>query len=135
MNNQKQGITCTYCGQPAKLIAGHQLYKSKPELSKTYFWRCAACDAFTGCYPKTKTPNGNLSNAAGRTAKAQARAAFNPLWLGNGPMSYKQATTWLADALKLPESMCNIGLFEPLICARVVVLCAKYIAEHRKPVL
>lgn len=79
------GVCCDYCGRPARLVGGAEVYPHRPDLSSKRFWLCRPCDAWVGCHPKAEprrgglgdgtVPLGRLANADLRRAKQRAHAA------------------------------------------------------------
>lgn len=126
-------VLCEYCGAPAALVEGRDIYqgpnRDRRFLSKP-FWACLPCKAWVGCHPDTEIPLGRLADEQLRRAKMAAHAAFDPLWKHkvvapeltqqrNRPLAYK----WLADALRIPVDDCHIGMFDLATCKRVVAVC------------
>lgn len=121
-------IKCDYCGNPAKLVTGKEVYPHHPDLHRLNFWQCAPCGAFVGCHKKeggngdgTK-PLGRLANAELRAARKRAHAAFDPVWR-EGHMKRKQAYDWLAKELQIPAAQCHIGMMDLETCRRAVAAC------------
>ena len=112
-------VLCPYCGKPAKLVTGADVYPHIERLASRMFWRCRGCDAHVGCHEGTSTPFGRLANAELRRARQRAHEAFDPLWKGR-EMSRRAAYAWLAAALKIDETNCHIGMFDVADCERVV---------------
>lgn len=131
----KHQPTCQYCGKPANLATGDDIYQHRPDLWSLKFWCCEPCGAYVGCHKKGSTalvgkrqilsdgtlPLGVLANAELRKAKSAAHAAFDPAWR-NGVMSRSAAYTWLASALGIKKHDCHIGLFSVEQCQRVIQL-------------
>lgn len=114
-------IRCDYCGEPAALITGRELYPHRPDLTHVRAWKCAPCDAWVGCHRGTTRPLGRLANADLRAAKQAAHAAFDPLWRGT-KWRRSAAYRWLAQQMGLPAKQCHIGMFDANQCARVVAI-------------
>lgn len=111
-------MNCDYCGKPAELVTGDEIYPHRPDLSRLRFWRCEPCDAHVGCHRGTTRPLGRLANAELRRAKMAAHAAFDPLWK-SGRMSRSEAYAWLADRLGIEADVCHIGMFDVAMCELV----------------
>lgn len=114
--------TCPYCNASAFLVTGREIYPHRSDLYEKYYYRCKPCNAFVGCHPGTKRPLGRLANTDLRHAKMAAHAAFDPLWKQRA-MTRRQAYAWLAETLDIPANQCHIGLFDLVLCARVVEAC------------
>lgn len=123
-------LSCSYCGDPARLVFGTEIYPHRADLWMKLFWHCAPCGAWVGCHQGTDTPLGRLANAELRGAKQRAHAAFDPLWqrkqLRDG--CSKNAArgagyAWLAKQLGVEPKDCHIGMFDVQQCLRVVEVC------------
>lgn len=122
-------LLCPYCGNPAELVTGADVYPHREDLHLKKFWRCSPCKAYVGCHAPNKRmglvgtePLGRLANDPLRKAKRLAHAAFDPLWKeGQAPRS--KAYGWLSQALGLPLDKTHIGEFDESTCLRVVALC------------
>lgn len=119
-------VNCDYCGKPAKLARGFELYPSRKDLAKLYFWACDPCGAYVGCHRDSNAvPLGRLADANLRSAKRIAHAAFDPLWKEFG-MRRADAYQWLAESLGIPGSECHIGMFDVETCRKVQRLATDY---------
>lgn len=114
-------VLCDYCGQPAPLVTGRDVYPHRPDLGRKWFYICLPCGAWVGCHPGTTNPLGRLANAELRAAKMAAHAAFDPLWK-SGRMKRGQAYGWLAGKLGIAKNECHIGMFDADRCRRVVAV-------------
>lgn len=109
-----------------------QLVDSKVIYGKTYEkspmrWLClnSKCGAHVGCHPDSYTPLGKMADAATRTARRRAHAAFDPIWQA----SSKSRGEWyrrLAQRLGIPKEECHIAWFDKAACEKVVALCEDY---------
>lgn len=117
-------VNCNYCGEPAKMISGKQLYYGKgyPHLDKLMYWQCVPCNAHVGTHKNTSKPMGRLANPALRKAKSAAHNAFDPLWQ-DGEMSRTEAYGWLAHAMAIERKNCHIGYFNLDECLQVLIVC------------
>lgn len=136
-------VRCQYCGQPAVLRHGDEVYPLRSDLHHRMFWVCKPCKAWVGTHKGTDEPLGVLANAELRAWKQKAHSTFDPLWqeklrrrqIEQG-MTYKKAFArgsgykWLAEQLGINRQDCHIGMFTVEQCKRVVELCEQY----RKPV-
>lgn len=120
MNDLK--LTCPYCGEPAQLLTGKQIYPHRRDLHDKPIYCCSACDAYVGCHPGTNCPLGRLANPGLRRLKMEAHAAFDPFWK-RGRMTRKDAYGWLATKLGISARECHIGMFDEEQCRRVVREC------------
>lgn len=119
----KRRVLCNYCGQPAGLFAGKDVYPDRPDLSHLNLWVCWSCDAWVGCHETGdgQRPLGSLANEETRAARNAAHAAFDPIWQ-QGEMTRPAAYAWLARALGMHESECHIGMMDAVTCRRVVAI-------------
>lgn len=115
-------VTCDYCGQPAPLVTGADVYPGLPALARRRFYKCDPCHAWVGCHPGTIKPLGRLANAPLRRARVKAHDRFDRLWRG-GRMKRTDAYAWLAEQLGIKPEDCHIGMFDAAACARVVEVC------------
>lgn len=122
---------CDYCGKPAKLVKGDEIYQHRKDLHDKKFWECIPCDAWVGCHPRSIRPLGRLANAVLRSAKSAAHREFDKLWR-NGGMSRSRAYAWLAERMEIPPSKCHIGMFDEYQCAEVIVHCAQGVRKNAR---
>ncbi len=115
----QEQVHCPYCGRPAVLVTGREVYPHRPDLAHKYLWTCEPCDARVGTHKGTKEPLGRLANAELRRAKMDAHAALDPLWR-SGELTRSQAYEWLAGALGINSEECHIGMFDLEQCGAVV---------------
>jgi hypothetical protein len=112
-------LDCRYCGQPARLVSGDQIYPHRPDLARLKFWRCSPCDAWVGVHQGTDNALGILAKAELRRLKSRVHAAFDPIWLAEDKdrrMKRSEAYRWLAEGLGIPEEECHIGMFDEDRC-------------------
>jgi hypothetical protein len=114
-------VTCPYCGQPAYRVSGLAVYPHRKDLSHKRFWLCEPCNAYVGCHPDGR-PLGVLADAALRTVRSDAHAAFDPMWK-HGRRTRSAAYRWLAGRLGLAAHECHIGGFDTATCERVIAVC------------
>lgn len=125
MTRNTQIVMCSYCGNPAKLSTGTDIYPHRPDLQSLRFWRCAPCDAYVGChkagtgYGDGTKPLGRLANAQLRKAKQAAHAAIDPYWR-EGRLRRGEVYSRLAMLMNLREHEAHIGQFDEIQCAKVV---------------
>jgi hypothetical protein len=115
-------VTCDYCGDPAVLVTGREVYPHRPDLAHRQFWRCEPCAAYVSCHDGTTHPMGRLANAELRAAKIAAHAAFDPLWRARG-WKRNAAYRWLAEQMGMPRADCHIGMFDVERCQQVAAVC------------
>lgn len=120
-------VLCDYCGQPAELVTGAEIYPRRPDLAHKQIWSCSPCGAYVGCHDHSDAvPLGRLANAPLRIAKQAAHAAFDPLWREKGSgMRRAEAYAWLADALGIRKRDCHIAMFDVDDCNRVIAACRR----------
>lgn len=129
-------ILCDYCGLPAKLVTGREIYAHRVDLASKNFWNCSPCGAWVGCHPGTLNPLGRLADTALRAAKQRAHAAFDPIWqkecAGTGfkGRARRSAYAWLADAMGMKPEDCHVGKLDVAECDRVVELCRVRIIDE-----
>jgi len=110
-------MICNYCTKEAELVRGNVIYPHRTDLYNLNFWKCFPCNAHVGCHKPNKEhghtgtePYGLLANGRLRYYKMQAHKYFDPIWK-DGPMTRKEAYTWLAIKLNIPLEDCHIGNF------------------------
>ena len=104
-------MICRYCGRPAKLASGYEVYPHRVDLHSKKFWVCFVCDARVGCHEGTTRPLGELANSELRDYRMRAHDEFDYIWK-SGYMSRGQAYRWLASKLRIPREKCHIGKFD-----------------------
>jgi hypothetical protein len=114
-------VDCDYCGKPAGLFTGKDVYPHRKELAHKLFWVCWSCDAWVGCHDEGDghRPLGDLAREDLRDARRAAHDAFDPLWQ-SGVMKRADAYAWLSHATGIPEFRCRIGMMDVEQCRRVV---------------
>lgn len=116
-------VKCDYCGNPASLVTGKEIYPNRPDLYSNKIWMCLPCRAWVGCHKDSNAvPLGRLANDDLRKAKSKAHSAFDPFWK-SGKMRRKDAYAMLAGLLGIQAKDCHIGMFDIEQCARVVDVC------------
>ena len=138
-------ILCPYCGNPARLVNGSEIYKFRKDLAFLKFWKCGPCDSYVGCHKQgaiVQTESGNvvsdgtmplgrLANAELRKAKSDAHMAFDVFWKyeDNKGKARRDAYKRLARALGIKFTECHIGSFDVAMCKRVLAVCNDMAAE------
>lgn len=115
--------TCGYCGCPASLVSGDQIFGTG-RFSDKLFWLCPTCDAYVGCHHRSQKPLGTLAQRDLRAARKQAHATFDPVWK-SGRTSRNAAYAWLAERLEIPLDECHIGMFDEATCRRTIAVCVE----------
>ena len=118
-------ITCQYCGQPAKLVKGSEVY-AHPKFANLNVWECLPCNANVGTHKGTTIPLGTLANETLRTARIQAHKLFDKLWLGNKNRCRTTAYAMMARAMELPKIDCHIGHFNQDQCNKLIAFCITF---------
>lgn len=113
---------CPYCGAPAALVTGREVYPHRPDLYAKPYWACLPCGAWTGCHPGTTKRMGRIANSETRRLKMAAHAAFDPLWK-SGRMSRKKAYSWLQEQTGLSARDCHIGWMDDEQLRRIPGIC------------
>lgn len=121
-------VDCDYCGRPATLTTGRELYGQSGSRGRRLYWRCDPCDAHVGCHPGSDGPLGSLAKKAVREARIRAHNAFE-LLIECG-LTRRDAYTWLRNQMGLDERACHIGRFDVERCRRVVNICSAYKSRH-----
>lgn len=118
MNDILEAKVCPYCGSGTKLVDSSVVYNRS--FGPVYVCKnFPECDAYVGCHPKSLQPLGRLANRTLRAWKKNAHTLFDPLWK-QGAMSRREAYSWLAVEMDLPEEVCHIGMFDVEQCKEVV---------------
>jgi hypothetical protein len=114
---------CNYCNTSSSLVTGEVVYPHREDLWNKHFYYCNNNHdpAYVGCHPNTTTALGRLANSELRALKSKAHKAFDPLWK-SGKMTRKQAYTWLADNLNIPDYEAHIGMFDEARCLVLIKL-------------
>lgn len=127
MENLKRfrSIECNYCGKPAKVVRGGDLYGPNHHLSGKYFYCCKDCDAWVGMHEGSFKPFGTLANASLRKKRLAAHKVFDPLWSNQKKpvVARREAYLWLANKLNIPVEKCHIGMFDSKMCDKVIRFC------------
>lgn len=124
-NQIERPVMCHYCGKPAVLATGADIYPHRPDLEALRFWRCVPCGAYVGChkagngYGDGTRPLGRLANAQLRTAKQAAHAAIDQYWRIGG-RSRREVYARLSELMGMREA--HIGEFDEAQCAKAVQL-------------
>jgi hypothetical protein len=115
--------SCPYCGNPAKLVTGRQVYPHRKDLAARRYWLCSPCKAWAGAdWNKGFAPSGRLANAELRAEHAAAHRAFDPIWKSR-EMTQNGAYRWLSEQLGMPKALVRIGFMDAAMCRRVVEAC------------
>ncbi len=138
-------LNCPYCGDPAKLVLGADLYPHRDDLAARIFWRCAPCDAHVGCHQagtshvvngerivhKGDEPFGRLANATLRKLKQQVHSHLDIWWKAEHKWRRHPAYTpkprypgarrnevyaWLSKELGLDSAETHVGMFDEAQC-------------------
>lgn len=127
---------CPYCGSPAELVKGIDMYPHRPQFFGSWFWRCKPCDASVGCHRADcgfgdgTRPYGALANKQLRDWRGRAHRAFDPLWASPvSKLDRARAYQWLAGKLGVREPDAHIGGLSEPMCRRVVTLCVTKLKE------
>ena len=69
-------VLCNYCGKPAQLHGGKDVYPHRKDLVERKFWVCWSCDAWVGCHlgGNGEEPLGELANEELRAARISAHS-------------------------------------------------------------
>ena len=118
-------VICNYCGRPAELVNGDQIYKNR-KYQHLKFWLCRRCNAYVGCHKKHKvyspdgtTPFGSLANQELRSLRNRVHNLFDPLWKYS-KVSRNKMYQWLAGKMEMDIKECHIGSFNRRQCQRAI---------------
>ena len=115
---------CPYCGKPAVMATGDEVYSQRLDLDEKRFWCCWPCDARVGCHPGTRNPLGTLANAPLRRLRNQVHALFDPFWKRARKQRGKErraAYARLANDLGIPSSECHVAHFDADRCEKALI--------------
>lgn len=112
---------CPNCGSKVWIGSNATIY-GKEFGEWPWALMCTGCDSYVGLHPFTGIPLGTLATPEIRAARKKAKAAFNPLWEGDGaPMTRTAAYEWLAAALGIENTEeCHIAWFGVEQCNAVI---------------
>jgi hypothetical protein len=96
-----------------------------------WFWLCSSCWAYVGVHRASLKPLGSPAGKETRLARADAHAAFDPLWRKRMALSGISQTKarnrgykWLAEQLGIENPKhCHIGWMDAATARRVVEIC------------
>lgn len=154
---------CDYCGMPARLVTGQELYPHRDDLQMVNAWKCDPCEAWVGCHragvrvllgttpviSDGTLPLGRLAKSDLRAAKQRAHATFDPYWKNMSDWlthpAYDPAVryagarrrrlyAWLAKEMGIPPHQCHIGMFDVEQCQQVVQIMSR-VGKMRPPCL
>lgn len=118
-------MNCNYCNKPAVWVENKEVYGRN--YGKSYMiWLCKPCDAYVGCHLNTEKPLGTMANKKLRALRIKAKDLFisfklNGKWNGD-PQKKNVAYRWLRDNLKITADECHFGLFNEVMCKKVIEL-------------
>ncbi len=110
---------CPYCKVKAVKVSGMEIYPHRPDLHKKMFYSCPECDAYVGTHTVSGKPLGTLANGELREKRRKLHVVFEPLWNGTQG-TRREAYTWLASKLNIPEAACHIGMFDSAACDKAL---------------
>lgn len=123
-------VLCDYCGMPAQLHLGPDVYPGRKDLAGLHFWVCWACDAWVGTQAgdERHRPQGALAREDLRDARRAAHEAFDRLWQ-RGLMTRAQADEWLARVTGIAQPGCHIGMLDVDECLRVAAKASDFLPD------
>lgn len=114
-------MTCNYCGNPAKLVMGREIYPFLKRLHGRFFYLCRPCDAYCGTHQADQKPLGTLANKTLRAMRMRCHDKFDKLWK-TGEMSRHEAYKWMQDVLNIPAEDAHIGMFDEDRCKKLLTV-------------
>ena len=116
-------VLCPYCGNPAALVTGNELYPHRPDLYYKRSWVCEPCDAYVGCHKMSNHPNGksgttplgSLAKRPLRELRTKCHKLFDPMWR-SGRFSRGHAYKALAKRLNIKPQDCHFSWFNDEQC-------------------
>lgn len=108
-------MDCNYCGKPAKLVMGREIYPYLKRLHGRFYFQCKPCDAYCGTHQATNEPLGTLANKPLRAMRMRCHDRFDKLWK-DGTMSRHDAYKWMVEVLNIPAEEAHIGMFDVERC-------------------
>lgn len=125
MKKRRKGIQvtapqCPYCGSRTVLRSADGIYQSNLDGAMLYVCKnYPSCDAYVRAHLGSNLPMGIPANWQLRRLRNEAHHYFDQLYK-SGYMTRKDAYTWLASTLGLPESEAHIGYFGEHYCHIVI---------------
>ena len=101
-------------------------YKYRKSGQPRKFYGCSQfpnCRAAHGAHPDGR-PLGVPANGPTKRARVAAHAAFDKFWKRKH-WKRSRGYRWLQGELNLANKQCHIGLFDEVMCAKVIALCQK----------
>lgn len=115
---------CPYCHSSVTFTSHAVLYGGRTFSDWPYIYLCdnQTCLASVGVHAGTRHPLGTLADAATKTARKNAHAAFDPIWKNqkNKGKARTEAYAWLAKELDIEVWRCHISWFDVSYCKAVI---------------
>tara|TARA_Y100000310_G_C20598044_1_gene771534 strand:- start:103 stop:510 length:408 start_codon:yes stop_codon:yes gene_type:complete len=126
-----QGKICPYCNSEPEFVDSSEVY------GKSYgmIYLCRKCDAYVGVHKGTNKALGRLANKELRGYKKEAHKYFDNLWkraIAQGRSkkdARKSAYKWLSVELEMHVDNTHIGMFDIMLCRRVIEICRPFFKE------
>lgn len=113
---------CPHCQGLVEIKHHEQIYNGRRFGDWPWVYACNDCDSYVGMHPFTNLPLGTLATMETRSARHQAKAAFNNYWMSRG-ISRTAGYKWLAEQLGIERSKCHIGWSDKAQCERIIKVC------------
>ena len=99
------------------------------------FYGCSTypkCLASHGTHPDG-APLGIPADRITKRARIEAHKVFDQLWKDNGPMTRKDAYSWLRRQMKMTKEECHIGKFDEESCNKIIDFVAEELKRRGEP--
>jgi len=119
-------MNCPYCGEPAMLKTGADLFPNRPIIARKKFYTCEPCDARVGCHDETEVALGTMANPELRRARRKAHqlmdALIGALSMRTTMKKYQargKVYEMISHKMSLPVEKCHVGSFDLTQCYQV----------------
>ena len=119
-------VTCPYCNKKAELVDSSVVYGRS--YGMIYLCKCVPSWAYVGCHQGSYKPLGRLADKQLREYKKKTHKAFDQIWK-SGKTTRREAYSWLAKTMGIPEEECHVGMFDVERCQQAMTACMKWKPE------